>query len=70
MVLSTGAGTGVVLSAVFNALIAPFQADEVWKSQGILGDVGLLVVSTHAAVRQGFLFDEESEWEESFNYVI
>lgn len=55
MVLSAGAGAVVILSALGNALVSPFLADEVREGQGVFGYVRLLVVSAHAAVGQGFL---------------
>lgn len=55
VVLSTRRGTRVASLAVLNALVAPFLADVVGNSQGVLRHVGLLVVAANAAVGEGFL---------------
>ena len=55
MVLSTVGRAGIVAVAVVDALGTPFRADKVGKREGVLGDVGLLVVAAEATVGEGVL---------------
>ena len=55
MILTASRGALHVVATILDALVAPFCADEVGKSQGVLGNIGLQAVTTNAAVSQSFL---------------
>lgn len=59
VVLAAGGRAGVVAIALFDALVAPFLADEVWESEAVFGDVGALVVAAETSVGELLLCCED-----------
>lgn len=50
MVLSAGVLAGIVVSAVLDAVVAPFGADVVWDGLRVFGNIGANIVRAHTAV--------------------
>lgn len=62
VVLATSLGTGVILSAVLYALVAPFLANIEGDRLRVLGDVGADVVGAYAVVGQNVRITSVVNW--------
>lgn len=69
MILAARRGAGVIPFTISDTLVRPFATDKERQCQGVLGDIGFLIVSAQATICKSFLGNNklvETEYWENF----